>query len=242
VDKLADKAKRPLLFLWGDSHAAALYPGLKHLQDTGAYSFGVAQRTGAVCPPIIGDARPWCNEINTSSFKLIQELKPEIVMMYAYWSHGLDGKGGFAGLYDLTKLDATVAELKKAGVRKVILMGPSPYWKNSLPHNIVETWKKAKTVAKPPLYMSYGDFGLVAELPIYDKQMREIAQRLEISYISGLDFLCNKDGCLTRDSEDGVKVASVDYGHLTVDAAQTYLKRIAPLIFAPETVYSSPTN
>ncbi len=242
VDKIADKVKRPLLFLWGDSHAAALYPGLKHLQDTGAYSFGVAQRTGAVCPPIIGDARAWCNEINTSSFKLIQELKPEIVMMYAYWSHGLDGKGGFGGLYDLSKLDTTVAELKKAGVKKVILMGPSPYWKNSLPHNIVETWKKAKTVAKPPLYMSYGDFGLVAELPIYDKQMRNIAKRLDISYISGLDFLCNADGCLTRDSEDGVKVASVDYGHLTVDAAQTYLKRIAPLIFAPETVSSSPQH
>ncbi len=245
VDKIAykaDQAKRPLLFLWGDSHAAALYPGLKHLQDTGAYSFGVAQRTGAVCPPIIGDARPWCNEINTSSFKLIQELKPEIVMMYAYWSHGLDGKGGFAGLYDLTKLDATVAELKKAGVKRVILMGPSPYWKNSLPHNIVETWKKSKTVAKPPLYMSYGDFGLVAELPIYDKQMREIAKRLDISYISGVDYLCNQDGCLTRDSEDGVKVASVDYGHLTVDAAQTYIKRIAPLIFSSETVYSSPQN
>ena len=237
-----DKDKRPLLFLWGDSHAAALYPGLKHLQDTGAYSFGVAQRTGAVCPPIIGDARPWCNEINTDSFKLIKELKPEIVMMYAYWSHGLDGKGGFAGLYDLTKLDATVAELKKVGVKKVILMGPTPYWKNSLPHNIVETWKKAKTVAKPSLYMSYGDFGLVTELPLYDKQMREIAKRLDISYISGLDFLCNSDGCRTRDSEDGVKVASVDYGHLTVDAAQTYLKRIAPLIFTPETVYSSPQN
>ena len=237
-----DKDKRPLLFLWGDSHAAALYPGLKHLQDTGAYSFGVAQRTAAVCPPIIGDVRPWCNEINTDSFKLIKELKPDIVMMYAYWSHGLDGKGGFAGLYDLTKLDATVAELKQIGVKKIILMGPSPYWKNSLPHNIVETWKMTKTVAKPPLRMSYGNFGLVTELPIYDKQMRAIARRLNISYISGVDFLCNADGCLTRDSEDGVKVASVDYGHLTVDAAQTYLKRIAPLIFVPETVYSTPQN
>lgn len=121
-------------------------------------------------------------------------------------------------------------------------MGPSPYWKNSLPHNIVETWKMTKTVAKPPLRMSYGNFGLVTELPIYDKQMRAIARRLNISYISGVDFLCNADGCLTRDSEDGVKVASVDYGHLTVDAAQTYLKRIAPLIFVPETVYSTPQN
>lgn len=237
-----DKDKRPLLFLWGDSHAAALYPGLKHLQDSGTYSFGIAQRTGAVCPPILGDARPWCNEINNDSFRLMKELKPEIVMMYAYWSHGLDGKGGFAGLYDLSKLDATVAELKKIGVKKVILMGPSPYWRNSLPHNIVENWKKTKTVVKPPLRLSYGDFGLLAELPIYDKQMREIAKRLDISYISGVDFLCNADGCLTRDSEDGVKVSSVDYGHLTVDASQTYLKLIAPLIFDPATVTSSPKN
>jgi peptidoglycan/LPS O-acetylase OafA/YrhL len=226
-----DQGKRPLLFLWGDSHAAALYPGLKHLQDIGAYSFGVAQRTGAVCPPILGDARPWCNEINNDSFRLMKELKPEIVMMYAYWSHGLDGKGGFAGLYDLTKLDATVAELKKIGVKKIILMGPSPYWRNSLPHNIVENWKKSKTITKPPLRLSYGDFGLVAELPLYNQQMRDIAKRLDVTYISGVDYLCNQEGCLTRDSEDGVKVSSVDYGHLTVDAAQTYLKLIAPLIF-----------
>jgi peptidoglycan/LPS O-acetylase OafA/YrhL len=239
VDKTADNVKRPLLFLWGDSHAAALYPGLKYLQDTKAYSFGIAQRTGAVCPPILGDARPWCHEINTNSFKLIKELKPEIVMLYAYWSHGLDGKGGFAGLYDLTQIGQTVTELKQIGVKKIILMGPTPYWKNSLPHNIVENWKKTKSVTTPPLRLGYSDFGLVSELPMYDKQMREMAKRTDISYISGLDFLCNKEGCLTRDSQDGVKVASVDYGHLTVDAAQTYLKMIAPLIFSPEKTISS---
>lgn len=231
ADSCVDKNKRPLLFLWGDSHAAALYPGLKHLQDSGAYVFGVAQRTGAVCPPILGDARPWCNEINNDSFRLLKELKPEIVMMYAYWSHGLDGKGGLGGLYDLTKLDATVAELKKIGVKKIILMGPTPYWKNTLPHNIVETWKKGNPLKKPPLRMSYGVFGLDERLPLFDKQMQSIAHRLDVTYISGISFLCNEEGCLTRDSEDGVKVASVDYGHLTVDASQTYIKLIAPLIF-----------
>ena len=233
ADSCVDKNKRPLVFLWGDSHAAALYPGLKHLQDTGAYEFGVAQRTGAVCPPILGDVRPWCNEINNDSLRLMKELKPEIVMMYAYWSHGLDGKGGLGGLYDLTKLDAAVAELRKIGVKKIILMGPTPYWKNSLPHNIVETWKKGNPLTKPPLRMSYGEFGLNPNLPLFDKQMQAIAHRLDVTYISGVAFLCNEEGCLTRDSEDGVKVASVDYGHLTVDAAQTYLKLIAPLVFGP---------
>jgi hypothetical protein len=36
---------------------------------------------------------------------------------------------------------------------------------------------------------------------------------------------------LTRNGEDGEKVASTDYGHLTVDASQSYIRQIAPLIF-----------
>jgi peptidoglycan/LPS O-acetylase OafA/YrhL len=232
ADSCVDKNKRPLVFLWGDSHAAALYPGLKHLQDSGTYTFGIAQRTGAVCPPLLNDARPWCNEINTSSFNLIKELKPEIVMLYAYWADGLDGKGGLAGLYDLKQLDVTVSELKKAGVQKIILMGPTPYWNNTLPHNIVENWKKGNPLSKPPLRLGYDTIGLNEKLPLYNQQMKDMAKRLDISYIAGLDYFCNPDGCLTRDSEDGLKVTSIDYGHLTVDAAQTYIKQIAPLIFS----------
>ena len=228
-----DKGKRPLVFLWGDSHAAALYPGLKHLQDSGAYTFGIAQRTGAVCPPLLGDTRPWCNEINADSFRLIKELKPEIVMMYAYWANGLDGKGGLAGLYDLSKIDTTVAQLKQAGVKKIILMGPTPYWNNSLPHNIVENWKKGNPLSKPPLRLSYGPFGLDERLPLFNTQMQDMAKRVGVSYISGIEYLCNTEGCLTRDSEDGVKIASIDYGHLTVAASQAYIKLIAPAIFSP---------
>ena len=232
AESCVDKDKRPLVFLWGDSHAAALYPGFKHLQDTGAYKFGVAQRTAAVCPPILNDARPWCNEINSSNFKLLKELKPEIVILYAYWSHGLDGKGGFGGLYDLKQLDTTVAELRKVGVAKIILMGPTPYWNNSLPHNIVENWKKSNSVTKPPLRLSYGTFGLNEQLPLFQQQMQDMAKQLGVTYINSLDYFCNNEGCLTRDSDDGIKVASVDYGHLTVDAAQTFIKQIAPLIFS----------
>ena len=232
AESCVDKDKRPMVFLWGDSHAAALYPGFKHLQDTGPYKFGIAQRNAAVCPPILNDARPWCNEINTANFKLLQEVKPEIVILYAYWSHGLDGKGGFGGLYDLKQLETTVSELRKVGVAKIILMGPTPYWNNSLPHNIVENWKKSNSVAKPPLRLSYGTFGLNDKLPLFQQQMQDMAKRLGVTYINGLNYFCNSEGCLTRDSEDGLKVTSVDYGHLTVDAAQTYIKQIAPLIFS----------
>lgn len=224
-DTCIDKNKRPLLFLWGDSHAAALYPGFKKLQEinleTGGINFGIAQRNGAICPPMLEAVSPWCTTINDDSFKLITKLQPDIVLLNAYWLHEL---------YDLSKLDHTVAELRRVGVRKIILLGPTPYWQNSLPHNIMENWKKGPPMQKPPLRMTYG---LDERLPAIDEKMQAIATRLNIGYISGYKALCNIDGCLTRDSENGEKVASTDYGHLTVDAAQNYIQQIAPLIFDP---------
>ena len=221
VDKTADKAKRPLVFLWGDSHAAALYPGFKKLQEstTGYGNFGMAQRNGAICPPMLDTVSPWCKSINDDSFKLIAQLQPEIVLLNAYWLHEL---------YDLNKLDATVDALRRLGIKKIILLGPTPYWQNSLPHNIMENWKKGLAMQKPPLRMTYG---LDERLPAIDATMQSIAARLNITYISGYKTLCNEAGCLTRNGEDGDIVASTDYGHLTVSASQSYIQQIAPLIF-----------
>jgi hypothetical protein len=143
----------------------------------------------------------------------------------------LDGKGGFAGLYDLKQLEVTVAELRKDGVKKIILLGPTPYWNNSLPHNIVENWKKGNPITKPPLRLSYGTFGLDERLPVFDQQIQNFAKKLGVVYINGLDYFCNNDGCMTRNGEDGLKVTSVDYGHLTVDSSQNFIKHIAPQIF-----------
>jgi peptidoglycan/LPS O-acetylase OafA/YrhL len=222
-DVCVDTNKRPLVFLWGDSHAAALYPGFKKLQETGVenggYSFGMAQRNGAICPPMLDVVSPWCKSINDDSFKLIAQLQPEIVLLNAYWLHEL---------YDLNKLDSTVAELRRIGIKKIILLGPTPYWQNSLPHNILEVWKKGPAMQKPPLRMTYG---LDERLPAIDAKMQAIAARLGIGYISGYKTLCNEAGCLTRNGEDGEIVASTDYGHLTVSASQSYIQQIAPLIF-----------
>lgn len=222
VDKTAGKVKRPLVFLWGDSHAAALYPGFKKLQASTDYSFGMAQRNAAVCPPMLNVVSHWCKSINDDSFKLITQLQPEIVLLNAYWLHEL---------YDLNKLDSTVADLRRVGIKKIILLGPTPYWQNSLPHNIMTYWKNGPPMQKPPLRMTYG---LDERLPAIDKKMQDIAFKLSISYISGYKTLCNDEGCLTRNGENGEVVASTDYGHLTVSASQSYIKQIAPLIFAAQ--------
>src|SRR5262249_2394231 len=43
--------KRPLVLLWGDSHAASIYPGLRNLSKS--ISFGLSQFTASGCPPLL---------------------------------------------------------------------------------------------------------------------------------------------------------------------------------------------
>src|SRR6185312_14650743 len=51
ADDCIDKANsdEPLIFLWGDSHAAHLYPGLRSLQKR--HQFRIAQFTVSACAP-----------------------------------------------------------------------------------------------------------------------------------------------------------------------------------------------
>ena len=228
AENCVDKNRYPLLFLWGDSHAAALYPGIKKLQDEGIYKFGIGQRNGAICPPLLGDPRPWCKALNDDSFRLIEKIKPDIVFLYAHWARGINDQGAFQGEYDLNLLEPTVIALKKLGIKKIIIQGPTPYWKNDLPKIILAEWKKGSALQRPPLYMKQD---LVDGLQVFEATMQAFSARLGVSYISALKILCNNDGCQTRNGEYGEKVSSVDYGHLTADASARYIKSVAQQIF-----------
>jgi peptidoglycan/LPS O-acetylase OafA/YrhL len=108
--------KRPLVFLWGDSHAGSLYPGFKALQDSGSHRFGVGERTGAICPPVLGiEPRPLCRSLNDANIEAIRTAKPDVVILYAWWHHRR---------YDLTNLEATVQEIRKAGVPRLATAAP----------------------------------------------------------------------------------------------------------------------
>src|SRR5664279_1325344 len=51
ADSCVDRARRPLLMLWGDSTAGALLPGLRKAQET--RDFGIAQFTSSSCIPAL---------------------------------------------------------------------------------------------------------------------------------------------------------------------------------------------
>jgi hypothetical protein len=215
--------KKPLVFLWGDSHAGSLYPGFKALQDSGRYTFGIGERSGAICPPILYfEPRPLCKSLNDASIEAIRQSRPDVVVLYAWWHHQH---------VDLSHLEKTVQALKYAGVPRIIMLGAVPYWRADLPAILLEAWKKGPVQAAPPLRLKEADWqsGLVKA----SERMRQRAADMGIEFINGMDYFCNADGCLTRLTEQSQQPISYDYGHLTVEASTFYIEQIAPLIFRP---------
>lgn len=215
-DVCVDK-QRPLVVLWGDSHAAALYPGLKQMQ--GEYQFGIVQHTAAACKPLVGKSfvnPKLCQKINDETLTLVEKIKPEFILLHANWS----------GIDELPALDVTISSLKRAGIKNIVLIGPDPIWKDELTRILFSYHRKEHK--RPPLRMKENNAETAHALDI---AMRDFATSQNIRYISSLDILCNPDGCLTRTSEEAQDITTMDGAHLTPQGASYQAKYIMMEIF-----------
>ena len=208
----SNDANKPTLVLWGDSHAASLYPGYAALYSD---RYNVVQRTTALCPPILGFVkydRPNCKKINDDLFTWIASTKPNKVVLAAWWTD-----------YDWQKVEATIAKLKQAGVSSVDLIGPLPQWSEHLP-NIVMKAFKADPLHRIPDYLS---LGLKPQFLELDIKMKDIAQRQGVHYFSPAQYLCKPQGCLAvlidpnaPNPNAQLTYSAFDLAHLTSPASR----------------------
>src|ERR1700730_18798111 len=83
ADGCVDRDRRPLVFVWGDSTAGALMPGLRRAQQT--RNFGIAQFTSSSCPPALNAdiaGTPNCRAINDRILAIAQKIDPDIVLLH----------------------------------------------------------------------------------------------------------------------------------------------------------------
>lgn len=210
-----DKTKNSKkLFLWGDSHAAQYYPALIKYKN----NFDVVQYTASTCPPVLDfivTASPHCTKINSKIIKMIQNTKPNIVFLSAYW-FGYNGKADLFNYLDLAELVKTIEQLKMTNVEKIILVGPSVEWDIALP-TLLMRFSRNHNWSKPPERMYYG---FNKDIINVDKEMEKLARGLSITYISPLKTLCNDKGCLTQ--SEGIPI-TLDNAHLTAEGATMVL-------------------
>lgn len=102
--------------LWGDSHAAHLYPGLRETISRDGPT--LVQRTASGCPPLEGETimhAHICSKVRERIWQEIAAHPPEKVTLAAFWTE-----------YQWSKLRDTVQRLRALGVREIEIVGPVP--------------------------------------------------------------------------------------------------------------------
>lgn len=130
----------PLIFLWGDSFAAHLVPGLIDELDG---RFRLVQFTASGCPPVIDTApsnRPHCRAFNERALEEIERLGPKIVLASARWDLYLPRT------VDRAAIQSTLDRVA-ANNRDVIAVGRSPSFDFASPYDFV--YRKGLREASP---------------------------------------------------------------------------------------------
>ena len=117
-----------------------------------------------------------------------------------------------------------VDALEKAGVRKIVFIGPAPKWKGSLPSQMYDAWARASPFHTVPDRLGTGLEPLPA---IDDGKLRGDLEARRVTYVSVIDFFCNAEGCLTHAPEGPTRLVTWDYGHLTTDGATLVAQKLA---------------
>lgn len=218
----AEADSRPLILLWGDSHAGSIYPGLRGVQEK--YQFGIAQYTASACPPLVGinsPYRPLCRRINDYVVSQVAALNPEVVFLDANWN--FSKHPGWHDAYDLRLLDNTVSALKNAGAKRIVILGSAPFWPENLSRILVRAWQRDPLHrAPPPRLRPDGAPDSIEN----DRVMRGIAMRLGVEFVSVYDLLCDTEGCLTRLPGLDLEITASDAEHLTPRTAQYVMEKI----------------
>lgn len=188
-------------FLWGDSFAQVLAPGLNILLPEG---YNLVQITTGFCRLGIDDGV--CGESNRYVLNQIQKIKPNKIIFAV--------RDGFENV----PWEKISIILKGYGIDKFYLIGPAPLWDPSLPE-IIAKYHNAKEVEKTSIGLRNYSFEVDNELN------KKFVNNKSIKYISLMEKLCNQRKCLVTIPESK-NLITLDYGHFSVSGSIYVADRI----------------
>ena len=202
-----------LIVLWGDSHAASLYPGLRAQQRRGGYR--LAQFTASACLPVIGlasERRPNCQAFNDFVVGELKSLSPDAVIIEAHWAL-YNAANGWPN-FDAASLRETVRTLQRLGIRQVVVMGSLPTWKIYQPRVAFEIWRQGHVLEdRSREYLDPEPFAA-------DSLARAAVAGTGATFVSPLALLCNGGGCLISTEPHAAVPVAWDNDHLSVAGSE----------------------
>jgi peptidoglycan/LPS O-acetylase OafA/YrhL len=219
----------PQILLWGDSHAAELYVGLRDLQ--GSVNFDIVQWTAAGCPPTLsplGDEFRSCAPRRAMALRELPRIVPDTVILAGAWE--LYVENGSSPDAILAAIGDDLKWLRRAGVRHVVLFGPGPVWGTSLPGDLFRYMILHRAERIPERLGAAS--GTIQRLDVAEAGQAAV---WGASYVSILQRLCDAQGCRTLAEpewkEGRPNLLFGDRHHLTVSGAHLLMESAAREIF-----------
>lgn len=201
-----------VVFIWGDSHAQQLRPGLILELPK---NWLVLQVASSNCVAKLGaklSYENYCEQSNWFAYETIKRTKPDVVIVGQNSGH------------DLNAMQLISDDLHQIGINKIIFTGPSPHWKKGLPEIVIQDWENTP---------QFTNLGLDYKVVKLDREiLNAFPKSSNTQYVSLINELCNESGCqIFIGNDKKLGITSWDYGHLTPIASQKIVKnKLAPLI------------
>jgi peptidoglycan/LPS O-acetylase OafA/YrhL len=217
-----------LVALWGDSHAASLYPGLRAVQRQSA--FRIEQFTASACPPVIAlqsERRRNCAAFNDSVIREFRAFKPNVVILEGHWAL-YSGRNGWPA-FDAAALRRTIRVLEELGIPHIVVMGSLPSWKIPQPRVAFKLWRHGDGLQdRTAEYLQAEPFAT-------DRMARAAVAGTSATFISPLDLLCLDGRCLISTDAHAATPLAWDYDHLSLAGSEFLADRaFKPLLDAKE--------
>ena len=198
--------------IWGDSYAARLSPGLRHI-------FGaerISQYTRNGCPPLVDAEKLQCATGNRETVAALGKQKPKLLIIFASWESYSDDWS--VGSLHGSALAKSIQLARDAGVRKILLLGPAPRFSPTLPAALFQNWRVSRRAALPHRLQLGQD-----SAQNLTTQLSNLADGLGIAYLAPMKVFCDDhSGCLTVVPGTKTDLVTWDHAHLTTPGA-TYL-------------------
>jgi peptidoglycan/LPS O-acetylase OafA/YrhL len=229
----------PDLYVWGDSHAAALMPAIEKISIEQQFSTTLAAKSS--CPPfftVSATIDTECNDYNRAMFTRILNSKTEHVLLAGRWS-GYTSQGDEPLLIDENNrlavqgdrqnrlfekhLTNTIAELLKHG-KQVWLFSEVPHQKLNAPHELSKYAIRGQAI--PVLGVSY-DNHLQHQAFVHAVFASLAGERVQILHPG--EKLCHKQFCPANTSSYSLYR---DKNHLSSKGAEALSGVFEPLVTA----------
>jgi SGNH domain (fused to AT3 domains)/Acyltransferase family len=206
---------RPLVLLWGDSHAAHYAPGLRMFADKLGVDLVQASYAGCSPMPWRSDNSPTCAQFGRAILDLIESRRFDRIIVSANWT-------GYPNI--MPDLAALLKELGGNGVDAIIL-GPSIEFRRRLPTLLASRPAALFSRARAP------QDWLSDNVVWRNREMQQALDGLpHVSYVAPISELCRDETCPVM--VDGHVPLVWDASHLTAEGSAFVAAVLAPRLAA----------